>query len=108
MPSEEDQNPHQDDTGPGHPPWKVVIVDDDPDMQLLTRSLLRKLTFEGRSIQALSAHSGDEGVLLLREHPDTAVVLMDVMMEHDQAGLEAVRRIRQELNNWFVRIVLRT
>ena len=52
--------------------------------------------------------SGEETQAMLRQHPDTAVLLLDVVMETDHAGLEVVRHIRQELKNPFVRIFLRT
>lgn len=44
----------------------------------------------------------------MRRFPETAVVVMDVVMEGQQAGLEAVECIRQELNNSLVRILLHT
>jgi response regulator RpfG family c-di-GMP phosphodiesterase len=46
--------------------------------------------------------------MLLREHPDAAIVLLDVVMETDDAGLIVARNIRQALKNKFVRIILRT
>ena len=45
---------------------------------------------------------------LIQEHPDIALVLLDVVMETDHAGLEVVRYIREELHNTFVRIILYT
>ncbi|MBL0029243.1 MAG: hypothetical protein IPO95_09300 [Rhodanobacteraceae bacterium] len=36
------------------------------------------------------------------------MMLLDVVMESDQAGLDLVKVIRNELGNRFVRIVLRT
>ena len=44
----------------------------------------------------------------MADHPDTAVILLDVVMETDDAGLDVARRIRQEQGNRFVRIILRT
>ena len=44
----------------------------------------------------------------MREHPDIAAVLLDVIMETDVAGLELVEYIRNELKNETVRIILRT
>ena len=41
-------------------------------------------------------------------HPDIAVILLDVVMETDDAGLELVDFIRSELKNETVRIILRT
>jgi diguanylate cyclase (GGDEF)-like protein len=44
----------------------------------------------------------------LREHPDIAVALLDVVMETDQAGLELVGYIRDTLGLLECRIILRT
>lgn len=41
-------------------------------------------------------------------HPDVAVVLLDVVMETDSAGLDLVEHIRRDLKNELVRIILRT
>ena len=45
---------------------------------------------------------------MMRVIPNIAVILLDVVMETNTAGLDACRAIRQELNNPFVRILLRT
>ena len=89
-------------------PWKVLIVDDEPDVHSMTRLALRDMRYRGRPIELWSAYSSVEGFKLLSEHPDTCVVLLDVVMETDDAGLRLVRRIRGELGNALVRIVLRT
>ena len=44
----------------------------------------------------------------MREHPDIAAVLLDVIMETDVAGLDLVEYIRNEIKNETVRIILRT
>lgn len=90
------------------PGWKLLIADDDEEIHALTRLVLSGFTFEGRSLSFVSAYSGRETVERLREHPDTALVLLDVVMENDDAGLQAVRQIREVLGNHFVRIILRT
>ncbi len=99
---------------PGGPPpapapgWKLLIADDDEEVHALTRLVLSGFIFEGRSLSFVSAYSGRETVERMREHPDIALVLLDVVMECDDAGLQAVRKIRHELGNSFVRIILRT
>jgi len=90
------------------PGWMLLIADDDEEVHALTRLVLSGFTLEGRSLSFVSAYSGRETVEKLREHPDIALVLLDVVMESDDAGLQAVRRIREELGNRFVRIILRT
>lgn len=88
--------------------WKVLIADDDPEVHFITQMVLRDLVFEGRLLELISAHSGAEALRLLGEHPDMAVVLLDVVMETEHAGLEVARSIRWTLGNRFVRIILRT
>jgi signal transduction histidine kinase len=89
-------------------PWKVAIVDDDEAVHEGTRFALRHFRFDGRPIEMIGARSAAEGLTLLRHHADTAVVLLDVVMESDDAGLCLARSIRQELGNELVRIILRT
>jgi putative nucleotidyltransferase with HDIG domain len=93
------------DTNPG---WKVLIVDDEPEVHEVTRMVLGDFEFEGRRLDFLHAHSAEQARMQLRDHGDVAVVLLDVVMETDQAGLDLVHFIRRELDNQFVRIVLRT
>lgn len=89
--------------------WKVIIVDDEPSVHQATKLALKNFTFEGKSLAFLSAYSAAEGMRLLQEnHPDTAFILLDVVMETHDAGLQLVQYIREELNNRQVRIVLRT
>ena len=88
--------------------WRVLIVDDDVDVHAVTRLALRNVTFKGRELELFSAYSGVEGFQILRDTPDIALVLLDVVMETDDAGLILARRIREELGNQIVRVVLRT
>ncbi len=88
--------------------WKILIVDDETDVHTATEAALGKMTFEGRGIRSLSAFSAEEGRRMLREHPDIAVVLLDVVMESPRAGLELARFIREDLGNRLIWIVLRT
>ncbi len=88
--------------------WKVMIVDDEAEIHNVTKLALNDFAFEGRGITFLSAYSGQEAAHLIQSHPDTALILLDVVMETDDAGLVVAKRIRQEFGNGLVRIVLRT
>jgi signal transduction histidine kinase len=88
--------------------WKILIADDEPDLHALTALVLRNLTFDGRALEFLHAYTGAQTLELLRREPDVAVVLLDVVMETEQDGLEVCRGIRKDLQNSLVRIVLRT
>jgi response regulator RpfG family c-di-GMP phosphodiesterase len=89
-------------------PWRVLIADDEEEVHAVTHMVLEGFTFEGRELQLLSAYSGEETQAMLREYPDIAVLLLDVVMEEDNTGLAVVKYIREELKNSFVRIILRT
>ena len=86
-------------------PWRVLVADDDPEVHAVTRMVLGQFSFDDRGIALLHAYSGEEAVSLVRETPELAVILMDVVMEADDAGLRAVRTIRDELLRTDVRIV---
>ncbi len=92
----------------GVPTWKVIIIDDEPDVHQVTRLILRNFSFEGQRLEMISGFSGGDAMKLMQLHPDAAVVLLDVVMEHEDSGLRVVRWIREEAQNRFVRIILRT
>lgn len=89
-------------------PWRVLIVDDDVDVHVVTKFSLSNACFQGRRLSFLHAYSGDEALTVLRNNTDIALVLLDVIMETSEAGLKVARQIRDELHNKLVRVVLRT
>jgi len=90
------------------PPWQILVVDDEPGIHHVTALALSGVTFKDRPLELISAYSGAEALQLLAAQPDIAVILLDVVMETDDAGLRCVREIRQALGNTHVRIILRT
>jgi diguanylate cyclase len=89
--------------------WNVIIVDDEPDVHRATQLALNNIQFENRKLTFLSAYSGKEAKELLTiAHSDAALILLDVVMETNDAGLKVVQYIREELKNQQVRIILRT
>jgi signal transduction histidine kinase/CheY-like chemotaxis protein len=90
------------------PRWKIAVIDDEPAVHDGTRFALSDYRLHGQGLEILSAYSAAEGRELMRRHSDVAVVLLDVIMETDTAGLSLVEFIRKELKNETVRIILRT
>ena len=90
------------------PRWKIAVIDDEPAVHDGTRFALSDYRLHGQGLEILSAYSAAEGRELMRRHSDVAVVLLDVIMETDTAGLGLVEFIRKELKNETVRIILRT
>ncbi len=88
--------------------WRVLVADDEPDVHRITRMVLSGFQFDGRRVELLSAYSGEETRQIMAEYDDIAMILLDVVMEEDHAGLNVTRYIREELRNRYTRIVLRT
>ncbi len=88
--------------------WTILIVDDEEEVHAVTKLALRGFEFQGRPLNFLHAYSGAEARSMLSIRDDIALVLLDVVMETDQAGLDVVEFVRNELQNRFIRIILRT
>lgn len=95
---------------PFRQPWKILVVDDEPDIHAVTSLVLSSLTFDGRGLHLLHAHSGAEARVLLADpaNQDVAVALVDVVMESDDAGLQLVHHIRRDRDNRTIRLIIRT
>jgi signal transduction histidine kinase/CheY-like chemotaxis protein len=102
-----------DDDGPSRPgsdgrAWVIAVIDDDPAVHEGTHFALYDYSLHGQGVQILSAYSAAEGRELLRNRRDIAVILLDVVMETESAGLDLVNYIRRDLKDETVRIILRT
>ncbi|WP_036172470.1 HD domain-containing phosphohydrolase [Massilia sp. 9096] len=89
-------------------PWKVLLVDDEPDIHDITKLTLSRFRLDGRALTFLHAYSGEQAKEVLAREKDIALVFLDVVMEREDSGLEVARWLRQDLDNQFTRIVLRT
>ena len=88
--------------------WKILIIDDEPGIHEVTQMSLKNFEFGGRGLEFLNAYSASQAKEILSQNNDIAVALVDVVMENEHAGLDLVKYIREELNNEFTRLILRT
>jgi len=88
--------------------WIVLLVDDEPDVHEITRLVLAGMSFSGAPVELHSAHSASEARSFLETHHDTALMLLDVVMETDDAGLRLINYVREQIGNADLQIVLRT
>jgi len=88
--------------------WKVLIVDDDTTVHVITNASLKNKRFDGKKLNILTAMSAKEAKKILHEHDDITLALVDVVMESPNAGLELINYIRQDMKNDMIRLVLRT
>jgi signal transduction histidine kinase len=91
-----------------HYGWKILIVDDEEDVHQVTHFVLDDFTYSDKGLQIFSAYSAKQARELMLDNRDIAIILLDVVMETDDAGLEFVKYVREELKNKFVQIILRT
>lgn len=94
--------------GSGGEAWQVLIVDDDPEIHSVTQLALSDLIVLGHRLEYLHAYSGQDACKLIEDNNDIVLVLLDVVMETDDAGLNVVKYIREKLQRQDIRIVLRT
>ncbi len=90
------------------PPWKVAILDDDESVHAVTKLVFNDYRFKGRPLKMFHEYSTDNTLRLLNEHPDIAVMFVDVVMETENAGLDLVTHLRKTMNNKMIRLILRT
>lgn len=67
---------------------EVLLIDDDPDLSIMLRTLLR-----GQDFQIQAVFSGQEGIRSSKENPPDVVILDILMPEMD--GWEVCERIRE-------------
>jgi response regulator RpfG family c-di-GMP phosphodiesterase len=89
-------------------PWKVLLVDDEPDIHDVTKLTLTRFRLDERALTFLHAYTAAEAKEILARETDIALVFLDVVMEREDSGLEVARWMRKDLGNQFTRIVLRT
>lgn len=89
-------------------PWQVLVVDDEPAVHEVTKLVMSDFEMDGRRLQFTHCYSAAEARSLLAQRNDIALILLDVVMESEHAGLDLAKYIRDDLGNLNVRIVLRT
>lgn len=88
--------------------WRLMVIDDEPDVHRATTFALSGVKILGRPLEFLHAYSAVDAVEQLTREKDVAVILLDVVMESEDAGLELVKTVRQRLKLTELRIILRT
>jgi response regulator RpfG family c-di-GMP phosphodiesterase len=65
--------------------WRIMIIDDDPDVHSATTFALGSLEIQHRPLSFLHAYSAAEAREILQKEKDIAIILLDVVMEHEDA-----------------------
>jgi len=87
--------------------WKILVVDDEQEVHSITQCSLEDYQFQQQQLQIFNAYSVADAKTILSQHNDIALILLNTTLKADDAGLQLVKYIREELQNNLVRIVLR-
>lgn len=87
--------------------WKILVVDDDPDVHAVTRLVLSKKMWRNQGFALTHAYSREEAAKVLEQDSDFHVAVVDVVMESSDSGLKLCALIRDNCPR-SMRIVLRT
>lgn len=87
---------------------KILSVDDEKMVHQVTNLVLSNFEFNNSKLDILNAYNMEEAKDILHNNEDIALVLLDIIMETDDAGLQLVKYIREKLQDKEIRIIIRT
>ena len=88
--------------------WVVLSVEDNQPYQDVLESALQEVSFKGRKIELLRATSAASAATILSKRQDISLILLDIVMETDDAGFYLIDTIRNVIGDELVRIVVLT
>lgn len=88
--------------------WRVLVVDDEPDIFKVTYTAMHEVVFLDRLVYFEYCDSAEAAKKFMREQDDVALILLDIIMESDGAGFDVIDYVRNELGNKAVQIIIRT
>lgn len=103
-----DSDSINDSTGTPNTYFKVLIADDEEEVHKMTKMVLKSFQLEGAKLEFYDTYSGKETIDFLNNNQDIAIILLDVVMEEDDSGLNVVKHLRENLKNNITRVILRT
>ena len=77
---------------------KILVVDDERDMQILFEQRFRK-EIRDQQMEFLFAYSGEEALRYLNQHVHEAVLILSDINMPGMSGLELLREIKKEFEH---------
>jgi diguanylate cyclase (GGDEF)-like protein len=87
--------------------WKILVVDDDMEVHSFTKLALHDFSLHGKTLAISSAYSAAEAIKILAKE-QFSIILLDVVMESNNAGFDVVEFLRNRCNDAQTRIIIRT
>ncbi|HMB43837.1 MAG TPA: response regulator [Luteimonas sp.] len=76
--------------GDAYSPTKILLVEDDPDVQLVTVEALRYMGYA-----VLTADEGAAGLEIIQRDQDIDILLTDVVMPKGMSGVDLLQKARE-------------
>lgn len=93
---------------PSNHPIKMILADDMAEIHMFIKEMLKNYTYKNRKIEIIHAYSSTETKTILDTTSDISLILLDLVMETDDAGFQIIQYIRDKLKNNIIQIVLFT
>jgi CheY-like chemotaxis protein len=87
--------------------WRVLLLDDDPDVADLCAALLEGLSFRGREVELEWCQSAEVALQRWQEVAP-ALAIIDMDLSQAQSGADFIRNLRALDHTWMTRIILTT
>jgi CheY-like chemotaxis protein len=104
----EDQNDADGEPGRSAVPLVVLVVDDDHDVHDSTQIALAGTKILGRPVEIVHAYSAEQARMVFAANHAIALVLLDVVMETQDAGIRFLAELRDTIDRRDVRVIIRT
>jgi DNA-binding NtrC family response regulator len=87
--------------------WKVLVVDDEKDYLDSSRDYLKDHSFNGKGFKTLTSLDLTGARQVLLDHPEIVVVILDVILQKNENGLDFIAYIKEKVNT-NIQIIIRT
>ncbi|MDU0113143.1 response regulator [Psychrosphaera aquimarina] len=77
------------------PTWKVLIVDDEEDIHVITKLALKRFELDGKRLEFVSAYDSLQAKEIINQQNEFSLIFLDVVMETDHAGLDFAKWLRE-------------
>jgi len=88
--------------------WNILVVDDEEEVHSITSIVLKNFIFKNRKVKLYDTYNIEDTKKILSSDIEFSLIFLDIVMESDNAGLVITKFIREDLNNFITRIILRT
>ncbi len=77
-------------------PWNILVIDDDMEVHAITTLALKGVKIHGKGLNLIHAFSSIDGIAYLKDRSNIDLILLDMVMETQDAGLKVAQWLNEE------------